>query len=83
MGSEIARLKERLQLEANAVFQGFYGFAEVARHQIIQQKLQCVGEAFEQLKQLMDEEEAAYFMLNALEQAQQPGGRGQTNTAER
>ena len=69
MSSEIARLKECLRLEAESAFQGLYGYAEVAKHEIIHQKLERVGEVFEQLKQYMDENEAASFMLDAMEKA--------------
>jgi hypothetical protein len=56
-------------LEAEAAFQGLYGYAEVARHEVIHQKLERVGEVFEQLKEHMGEEEAAQFMLDTMEQA--------------
>jgi len=69
MSSEIARLKECLRLEAESAFQGLYGYAEVAKHEIIHQKLERVGEVFEQLKQFMGEDEAASFMLDAMEKA--------------
>ena len=69
MSSEVARLRERLRLEAEAAFQGLYGYAEVARHEIIHQKLERVGEIFEQLKQHIGEEEAALFMLDTMEKA--------------
>jgi hypothetical protein len=68
MCSEVARLKECLRLETEAAFQGLYGYAEVARHEIIQQRLERVGEVFEQLKEHIGEEEAAMFMLDTMEQ---------------
>jgi hypothetical protein len=69
MCSEVARLKECLRLEAEAAFQGLYGYAEVAKHEIIHQKLERVGEVFEQLKEQIGEEEAALFMLDTMEKA--------------
>jgi hypothetical protein len=69
MCSEVARLKECLRLEAESAFQGLYGYAEVARHEIIQQKLERFGEFFEQLKEHIGEEEPALFMLDTMEQA--------------
>ena len=69
MSSEVARLRERLRLEAEAAFQGLYGYAEVARHEIIHQKLERVGKIFEQLKEHIGEEEAALFMLDTMEKA--------------
>lgn len=69
MSSEVARLRQQLRLEAEAAFQGLYGYAEVARHEIIQQKLERVGEVFQQLKGHIGEEEAALFMLEAMEKA--------------
>jgi len=69
MCSEVARLKECLRLEAEAAFQGLNGFAEVAKHEIIQQRLERMGETFEQLKQHMGEDEAALFMLDTMDKA--------------
>jgi hypothetical protein len=69
MSSEVAQLRERLQLEAASLYQGLYGYAEVAKHEIIQQRLQSFGETFEQLKDHLGEAEAASFMLTTLEQA--------------
>ena len=69
MCSEVARLKECLRLEAEAAFQGLYGYAEVAKHDIIQHRLEKVGEFFVQLKVHIGEEEAASFMVDALERA--------------
>ena len=69
MSSEIARLKECLRLEAESAFQGLYGYAEVAKHEIIHQKLERIGEMFEKLKLHMGEYEAARFMLEAMEKA--------------
>ena len=69
MCSEVARLKECLRMEAEAAFQGLYGYAEVARHEIIQEKLERFGEVFSQLKEHMGEEAAALFMLDTMEQA--------------
>lgn len=69
MCSEVARLKECLRLEAEAAFQGLYGYAEVAKHEIIHQKLERVGEVFEQLKEHIGEEEAALFMLDTMDKA--------------
>ena len=71
MSSEVARLTERLQLEAEAAFLGLYGYAETTKHEIIQHSLQCIGETCEQLKQHIGEEEAAMFVINALDKAQQ------------
>jgi hypothetical protein len=69
MNSEVARLKECLRMEAEAAFQGLYGYAEVAKHEVIHQKLERMGEAFEQLKRHMGEDEAALFMIDTLNQA--------------
>ena len=69
MCSEVARLKECLRLEAESAFQGLYGYAEVAKHEIIHQKLDRIGEVFEQLKEHMGEDEAAQFMLDMMDKA--------------
>ena len=69
MSSEVAQLREQLRLEAETAFQGLYGYAEVARHEIIQQKLERVGAVFEQLKQHMGEDEAALLMIETMDNA--------------
>ena len=81
MSSEVAALKERLRLEAEAMFQGLYGYAEVAKHQIIEQKMQYFGEIGEQLKQYIGAEEATQFVINTLDQAERKGCKGETNAA--
>jgi hypothetical protein len=68
-------------LEAVVAFQRFYGDAEVTKHQAIHQKVTCVGGAFEQLKQYMDEEEVASFIPNTMDLAEQKGYPGETNSS--
>jgi hypothetical protein len=45
------------------------------------QKMQRFSEIGEQLKLQMSEEEVAQFVINAMNQAEQKGQNGETNTA--
>jgi hypothetical protein len=82
VSSEVARLMERLQLEAEAVFQGLYGYAEVARHQVIQHHTQRVGEAFQQLKQYLNEQDATRVLTSTMEEARRKGNEGKPTLLE-
>jgi hypothetical protein len=82
VSSEVAQLMERLQLEADAVFQGLYGYAEIARHQVIHHHVQRVGATFQQLKQHVDEHEAARLLTSAMDEAERKGNEGKPSLLE-
>jgi len=57
--SEVARLRRQIELECESIHLAMYGYAAVARHQIIEHKYNALGEYQEQLETLVGEEEAA------------------------
>jgi hypothetical protein len=61
--SEVAQLRERLELEARAMQRGLYGYACVARHAFIDEKYHSFGLYQQQLATLVGKEEAAYIAL--------------------
>ena len=71
MGSEIAQLRERLRLEVEGAYQGLYGYAPVARHQIIHQRMLRIDQTFQQLMPYIGEEAAELILTNGLEVAYQ------------
>jgi hypothetical protein len=73
MSSEVAALKERLRLEAEAMYRGMYGYAEVARHEIINRKMESLGKIGEQLRQYLGREETAKLVIETMDQAEQKG----------
>jgi hypothetical protein len=58
-----------------------HGYAEVAKHQIIEHKMQHIGELSQQLKQLMSEEEVAQFVVQVMDQAQEKHSHEQPSPA--
>ena len=57
--SEVARLRQQLEMECIAMQQGLTGYAVTARHEIIQRRYEAVGHCQKQLEQLVGKEEAA------------------------
>ncbi|MFL5692309.1 MAG: hypothetical protein ACJ795_10925 [Ktedonobacteraceae bacterium] len=56
--SEIARIREQIELESAAMKFALYGFATVAKHEFISHKYDAIGKCQEQLGALVGEEEA-------------------------
>ena len=59
--SEVARLRQQLEMECIAMQQGLTGYAVTARHEIIQRRYKAVGHCQKQLEQLVGKEEAAFI----------------------
>ena len=59
MSSEVARLRQQIELECSAMHQALTGFALTAQHEIIQRKYETLAHFHEQLEQLVGEHEAA------------------------
>jgi hypothetical protein len=57
--SEIARLRQQIELECQAMQLGLSGYAHVAKHQTITNKYNTLGKHQEQLEALVGEEQAA------------------------
>ncbi len=59
MCSEVARVRQQIELECAAMQQAFTGFAITAQHEILQRKYETLAHYYEQLEQLVGEKEAA------------------------
>ena len=59
MSSQLASLRQQIELECAAMQQALTGFALTAQHEIIQRKYESLGHYYEQLEQLVGENEAA------------------------
>ena len=57
--SEVARIREQIELTCQAMQLGLQGYAAVAKHQIIANKYNALGQYQEQLEKLVGEQEAA------------------------
>lgn len=69
-GSEVARLRQRIQLEYEAAQRGLYGTAQgIAQHAFITQRLENMAEYHRTLKQLLGEREANKILAEVLEQS--------------
>jgi len=68
--SEVARLKQQIELEYIAAERGLNGFAAgAAKHEFITARMENIGRCHEQLKTLVGENEAIKALAQALEQA--------------
>ena len=56
--SEVARLRQQLELECQAMLRGLHGYAITAQHQIIDQKYQAFGTYQQVLETLVGKDEA-------------------------
>ena len=58
MSSEIARIRQQIELESAAMKLALFGFATAARHECISHKYDAIGKWQEKLRTLVGEEEA-------------------------
>src|SRR2546430_5847965 len=56
--SEVARLREQIEMECHAMRLALYGYAVTASHEVIEQKYNSLGKYQDALEQLVGEEEA-------------------------
>ena len=61
--SEVARLREQIELECEAMRLALHGFASVASHRAIEQKYNALGQHQEALEQLVGKEEASSIVI--------------------
>ncbi len=66
--SEVAQLREKIELEIQAMRRVFDGYAVVSRHDVINHKYDQIGEYVDQLQLHMDKEEALLLLVKALDQ---------------
>ena len=58
MSSEVARIRQHIELESTAMKLALYGLAAVAKHEFISHKYDAIGKCQEKLRTLVGEEEA-------------------------
>ncbi|QBD74805.1 hypothetical protein EPA93_05160 [Ktedonosporobacter rubrisoli] len=59
MKSEVARLREQIALECEAVKRGLSGYACVGQHEFVRQKYAAIETHYQKLVPLVGQEEAA------------------------
>ena len=64
VNSEIARIRQQIELESAAMKLACYGFAAVAKHEFISHKYDAIGKCQEQLRTLVGEEQALQKVLD-------------------
>ncbi len=75
--SEVAQLREKIELEIRAMRSGFTGYATVSRHDIINNKYDQLGNYQQQLEQYIGATAAIEVVIDALNQL----GRDSENTS--
>jgi hypothetical protein len=63
--SEVARIREQIELEYQAAQQVFTGFTPTGRHAFITKRQENIGACFEELKQYLSPEEAIKVVIQA------------------
>ncbi len=61
--SEIARIREQIERECEAMNRALYGYATVASHKIIEQKYNNLGRHRESLEKHVSKEEAGKILI--------------------
>ncbi len=56
MQSEVARIREQIEVECESLHRALYDFATMASHDIINQKYDSLGQQQEQLGQIIGEQ---------------------------
>lgn len=70
--SEVARLKEQIELETQAAFYALYGTYEgTSKHEYITARMVRMGRLHDQLKTLIGEE-ATTFIVSSLQKEREP-----------
>jgi hypothetical protein len=65
--SEVARLKQQIELETSAMKLAMTGFRTSASHEIINGQLDRLGQHYERLEELVGEQAAIETIIAALE----------------
>jgi hypothetical protein len=71
--SEVARLREQIELEYQACQRVFTDFTPMAKHQYITKRQENIGVCFEELKKLLPPEEAIAIVAETLNALQSSG----------
>ena len=72
--SEIARIRQQIELESVAMQLAMSGFATVAKHEFISRKYDAIGKCQEQLQTLTGEQEATQITVEAYTLAMEQEG---------
>lgn len=72
MSSEVARLRELIEIQSKAAWLGFYGYAQTSKHEVITHRFEQLGVSFEQLSQEIGSEAAIAMVFEALERNAPP-----------
>lgn len=73
--SEVARLRQQIEDECEAMSQAMNGFANTASHEFIQQRYENMGAARNDLARFVGEEEASEIMTRAYSRKMDGGRR--------
>lgn len=65
--SEVARIRRLIQLEYEAAWLALDGYAEVAQHQFITRRMECMGELVEELCQHAERSEAMSILAEVMD----------------
>lgn len=68
--SEVARLREQLDAECAAAWEGLYGLAEVAKHAAITARMENIGSLHRKLVEQIGEREATEHLVRAMDRPQ-------------
>ncbi len=68
-GSDVARLMQQIELEAQAAQLAMHGFAIVAKHQFITHRYDAIGRCQEKLQAIVGEQQASALMIAAYEKS--------------
>ena len=71
-GSEIAQLKQQIELECQAMHLALHGYAIVSNHDAINHKYDAIGQHISQLEPLVGAEQATLIALGIYEKAMEP-----------
>lgn len=67
--SELGRLREQIDAESRAAFQGLHGFSQVARHEFIQARYARLSELQSDLAQLVGHDQAMEIVISSFDKA--------------
>ncbi|MBV9690021.1 MAG: hypothetical protein JO202_09945 [Ktedonobacteraceae bacterium] len=61
--SEVARLRQQLERECEALHRGLYGLASVAAHEIIRHRYQAIGDCADELATYIGQQQARDILV--------------------
>jgi hypothetical protein len=61
--SEVARLRQQLEQECEALHRGLYGLASVAAHEIIRHRYRAIGDCADELATHVGQEQARDLLV--------------------